>query len=73
MATTIMFKNNFAHYKEQFKDDTGLDYNSENLPLYLAYLNARLADDHMQLTIEVITSVDALGSKLDSLRKTLKK
>ncbi len=48
MATEIL--NNFPKFKDQFKTDTGLEYNKENMSLYIQYFNSRMNDMAYQTT-----------------------
>ena len=44
MSSNITVKNNFHTFKEDFKKDTGLEFNKENMSIYLQYYSARMTD-----------------------------
>ena len=48
MAITI--ENKFLTLKDEFKSDTGLEFNKENMEFYTQYFNARCSD----ITCQVI-------------------
>jgi hypothetical protein len=47
--TTLNYKNNYASFKEDFKNDTGLDA-TKNVSEYINYFNARMSDMNYQLS-----------------------
>ena len=56
--------NRFNDLKKDFKTDTGLDFNKDNMELYIQYFNARMTDHSNQvlqtLTNEIVNQVDRL-------------
>jgi hypothetical protein len=66
MAITI--SNKFLSFKTSFKEDTGLDFNKENMSLYIQYFNARCNDISCQviqgLTHQLINQIDFLPGKM---------
>jgi arginyl-tRNA synthetase len=40
----IQIRNRFPDFKTDFKNDTGLDFNKENMSTYAQYVNARCSD-----------------------------
>lgn len=68
MATApIQIENKFLKLKEDFKSDTGLEFNKENMGLYIQYFNARCNDISCQviqgLTHQVLNKLDFLPSQ----------
>lgn len=65
MAITLL--NNFNKLKDNFKSDTGLEANKENMSLYIQYYNARMNDMSYQIIHEFATQyinkTDQLPSK----------
>ena len=49
--STIKLASNFKIFKEEFKTDTGLDYNEANMSLYIQYYNARMCDNLLQMMV----------------------
>lgn len=45
----IQIENKFLKLKEEFKSDTGLEFNKENMGLYIQYFNARCNDISCQV------------------------
>lgn len=45
---TRQIKNNFSAFKADFKKDTGLDFNPDNMDKYIAYYHARMTDNSAQ-------------------------
>jgi hypothetical protein len=66
MAITI--KNNFSAFKSAFKTDTGLEYNQQNIGLYIQYYNARMNDEAAQvvtgLTNQILNDINFLPNKM---------
>lgn len=67
MATRIPTKSRYAGFKKIFKEETGLDANT-NVSDYIAYYNARVNDEAVQVLLGVTT---ALLDKLDELKDEL--
>lgn len=63
----INITNKFLLLKNEFKNDTGLDFNKENMGLYIQYFNARCNDISCQLmqglATNVINQIDNLPSR----------
>lgn len=62
----MIIHNNFNKLKERFTDDTGLPLTPQNMPIYIAYVQALSADAHAQATMGVYSK---LGEILDVLKK----
>ncbi|MGG9970389.1 hypothetical protein ACQ33O_01240 [Ferruginibacter sp. SUN002] len=64
MEKPVEIFNNFKNLKNDFKADTGLDVNSENMSTYIAYYNARINDMSYQtlklLNHQLINKIDHL-------------
>lgn len=45
----IEIENKFLKLKDDFKKDTGLEFNKENMGLYIQYVNARFNDVSCQV------------------------
>lgn len=60
----IKLENKFLKLEDEFKTDTGLEFNKENMGLYIQYFNARCNDISCQvlqgLTTEVLNKIDHL-------------
>ena len=61
-------ENNFSTFKADFKNDTGLEVSNENMPIYLAYYNARVNDINAQINTVYLSK---LSNKLDHLPNML--
>ena len=64
----IKIENKFLKLKEEFKSDTGLEFNKENMGLYIQYFNARCNDMSCQviqgLTHQLLNKLDFLPSDI---------
>ncbi len=64
----IQIKNNFSALKHEFKTDTGLEANKENMSLYIQYYNARMNDYSYQIlhgaTHLLMNKIDFLPSQI---------
>jgi len=63
----IQIENKFLKLKDEFKNDTGLEFNKENMGIYIQYFNARCNDVTCQvmqgLTHQVLNKIDFLPSQ----------
>ncbi len=63
----IQIENKFLKLKDEFKNDTGLEFNKENMEIYIQYFNARCNDVTCQvlqgLTHQVLNKIDFLPSQ----------
>ena len=63
----IQVENKFLKLKDEFKNDTGLEFNKENMGIYIQYFNARCNDVTCQvmqgLTHQVLNKIDFLPSQ----------
>jgi arginyl-tRNA synthetase len=73
MAKKVQLVNNFAKFKPEFKIDTGLDAD-QNMSLYVQYVNARLADYNIQMSVHTMGEIIKLpGSLAASVKSSLEK
>jgi hypothetical protein len=68
MQTPVTILNNFLKLKDDFKADTGFEFNKENMSLYIQYFNARMNDKSYQtihtLTEKLINKIDFLPDQI---------
>lgn len=65
--------NNFEKVKAAFLKDTNLDANApENVPLYIQYYHAQMADYQVQLSNFLLTEVGKIQTDLNNIRTELR-
>jgi len=64
----ITIENRFLKFKSEFKNDTGLEFNKENMSLYMQYICARCEDTNCQvlqgLTHHLLNKIDFLPDQI---------
>lgn len=67
MATTINYQNNYDKFKQDFREDTGLNPNTD-IAEYIAYFNARMNDKNYQMSFQL---AEIFINRLDALPDTI--
>lgn len=66
MSRQIEFKNNFANFKDDFINDTGMNA-EDNMSDYINYVNARLSDYIFQMNVQTTTTLEKLPDQFEFL------
>ncbi len=66
MEKTEVSRNRYNEFKQDFKKDTGLDYNAQNLEMYIQYYNARVNDQNTLANFQMLVRLENKLSELIS-------
>jgi hypothetical protein len=58
MEKEVIAINRYNIFKQDFKKDTGLDYNAQNLERYIQYYNARVNDQNSQVCFNMMVRIE---------------